>query len=46
MNLTERERLLIVECLQRMDPDTLNDDLDAPTSGIELDEIAEKVRAL
>lgn len=42
--VSKRERMLVAECLARMDPDTLNDDLAfrgvEETSGAELDTLA------
>ncbi len=44
--LSTRERFLIHEALTRLDPDTLNDDPDTspPTSGAELDALADRIR--
>ncbi len=46
--MNDREKRLIIEALERLDPDTVNDDFInegyEETSGEELDELVRKVR--
>ncbi len=48
MQLNTRERRLAIEALERLDPDTVNDDFInegyEETSGAELDELVRKIR--
>jgi hypothetical protein len=49
VTLNPRQLLLVIESLERMDPDTLNDDLpglgEEDTSGAELDELVRHIRS-